>query len=111
MYCTNCGTPRAETATSCTNCGAVVEHFPVRPPVQNYLVHAILASFCCCLPLGVVAIIYAAQVNSKLASGDIPAAMTASRRARTWCWIAFAGGILSSIGSAAWIYSSAAGLK
>lgn len=111
MYCTNCATPRAESATACANCGAAVERFPVRPAVPNYLVHAIVLSFCCCLPLGVVAIIYAAQVNSKLASGDITAAIAASRRARTWCWVAFAGGILSSIGSAAWLYFNAAGLK
>src|ERR1043166_271348 len=38
--------------------------------VPNYLVPAILCTLCCCLPGGIAAIIYAAQVNSKKAAGD-----------------------------------------
>jgi hypothetical protein len=65
------------------------------PPakVPNYLVQAILVTLCCCLPLGIPAIIFAAQVNSKLALGDMAGALEASRKAKMWCWIAFAVGI------------------
>ena len=97
MYCTSCGSPRADTATVCPNCGAAVQHYPVQPPVNNYLVPAILVTLCCCLPGGIVAIVYAAQVNSKLAGGDISGAMDASRNAKMWCWIAAGAGLLLGI--------------
>jgi hypothetical protein len=72
---------------------------PVVPvTVPNYLVPAILVTLCCCwpLPLGIVAIVYAAQVNSKLNAGDIAGAMAASRNARLWILIALVVGILGS---------------
>ena len=37
----------------------------VMPHVPNYLVHAILVMIFCCQPFGVVAIVYAAQVDGK----------------------------------------------
>lgn len=36
------------------------------------------------LPFGIVSIVYAAQVNSKYASGDYSGAVGSSRRARNW---------------------------
>ena len=94
MYCTSCGVTRADNATVCTNCGERIRHFPPRPPVNNYLVQAVLTAFCCCMPVGIVAIIYAAQVNSKLHAGDIAGAQAASKNAKMWCWIAFGAGLL-----------------
>ncbi len=106
MYCTKCGTPIPPGATSCPTCGqAVAYQAPPMPAmgaapgatIPNYLVQAILVTLCCCLPFGVVAIIYAAQVNSKLAQGDTAGAMDSSKNAKMWCWIAFAGGVALSI--------------
>lgn len=51
--------------------------------VPNYLVQSILVTLFCCLPFGVVAIIYAAQVNSKLQVGDYEGAVKASNTAKT----------------------------
>ena len=51
--------------------------------IPNYLVQAILVTIFCCLPLGIVAIIFAAQVNGKVAAGDIAGAQSSSRTART----------------------------
>lgn len=63
-------------------------------PVPNYLVWAILitiASLCVCCIVGtipgVVAIVFATQVNSKLSAGDRAGAEQASRNAKLWCWI------------------------
>jgi hypothetical protein len=64
--------------------------------VPNYLVQAILCTLCCCLPLGVVAIVYAAQVNGKVQAGDYQGAQAASKNAKMWCWIAFGLGIAAN---------------
>jgi hypothetical protein len=63
--------------------------------VQNYLVPAILSTIFCCLPLGVVSIIFATQVNSKVATGDIEGAMEASKKAKMFMFIAVGLGVLS----------------
>jgi hypothetical protein len=65
--------------------------------VPNYLVFAILATVLCCLPTGIAAIIFAAQVNGKLQAGDIAGAQAASRNAKIWCWVSFGLG-LATIG-------------
>src|SRR5690606_22332804 len=56
-------------------------------PPNTHLVMAILTTILCCLPLGVVSIVYATQVNSKWAAGDYQGAMAASESARKW-WLA-----------------------
>ena len=65
--------------------------------VQNYLIPAILSTIFCCLPLGVVSIIFATQVNSKIATGDIAGAMEASKKAKMFMFIAIGLGALSWI--------------
>jgi Interferon-induced transmembrane protein len=62
--------------------------------VPNYLVWAILATLCCCLPAGIVAIVYAAQVDGKLEAGDYAGAVAASDNAKMWSWISFGGALL-----------------
>jgi hypothetical protein len=61
--------------------------------VPNYLVFAILTTVLCCLPAGIAAIVYAAQVNGKLQAGDIAGAQAASKNAKMWCWIAAGAGV------------------
>jgi hypothetical protein len=60
--------------------------------VPNYLVQSILVTVFCCLPTGIAAIIFASQVNSKLAIGDMDGAMASSKNAKLWCWISFGVG-------------------
>jgi Interferon-induced transmembrane protein/zinc-ribbon domain len=111
--CPNCGTSNLETASICANCGKPLAggapHSYTPPPpstpssfassaapaetIPNYLIQSIIVTLCCCLPLGVVAIIFSAQVNSKLAAGDIAGARDASAKAKMFCWIAFGIGI------------------
>ena len=79
--------------------------------VPNYLVQAILVTVLCCLPFGIVSIIYAAQVNSKLAIGDIAGATQSSRSAKMWAWIGFGIGGLWVVGATLlFVFSMAAGL-
>ncbi|HXQ74125.1 MAG TPA: CD225/dispanin family protein, partial [Pyrinomonadaceae bacterium] len=60
--------------------------------VPNYLVLAIISLFCC-LPLGVVAIIFAAQVNGKVAAGDTAGALDASKKAKMFSYISIGLGL------------------
>src|SRR6266576_3571459 len=62
--------------------------------VPNYLIPAILSTIFCCLPLGVVSIIFATQVNSKVAAGDLEGAAEASKKAKMFMFIAVGGGLL-----------------
>ena len=62
-------------------------------PPPNYLVWAIVTTILCCLPFGIVSIVYAAQVNSKWQMGDYEGAKLSSKNAKIWAWVAFAVGI------------------
>lgn len=65
---------------------------PAGSPPPNYLVWAILSTVFCCLPLGVVSIVFAAQVNSKWTAGDVAGAQESSRKAKQFAtWSAIAG--------------------
>ncbi|HEV7798920.1 MAG TPA: CD225/dispanin family protein [Pyrinomonadaceae bacterium] len=63
--------------------------------IPNYLIPAILSTVLCCLPLGVASIIFATQVNSKLATGDVAGAMEASKKAKMFMFIAVGLGLLT----------------
>ena len=65
--------------------------------IPNYLIPAILSTVFCCLPLGVVSIIFATQVNSKIAAGDIAGAMESSKKAKMFMFIAVGLGAVSII--------------
>ncbi|HSP13813.1 MAG TPA: CD225/dispanin family protein [Thermoanaerobaculia bacterium] len=71
--------------------------YPAPPSIPNYLVPAVLVTLCCCLPFGIVAVVYAAQVNSKLAAGDIAGAQDASGKAKMWTWIGAGSGVALTI--------------
>ncbi|GAB3675287.1 CD225/dispanin family protein [Angustibacter aerolatus] len=69
---------------------------PAGPPPPNYLVWAILTTIFCCLPLGVVSIVFSAQVNGKYAGGDVAGAQDSSRKAKQFAiWSAIAGVIVA----------------
>jgi len=97
MYCTQCGTSRPDGTNICPSCGTATPSFAAPPKIENYLVTSILITLCCCVPAGIVAIIYAAQVNSKLAAGDIRGAQESARLARIWSWVGFGCGVLTVI--------------
>ena len=69
----------------------------VPPSVPNYLVQAILVTIFCCLPAGVVSIVFAAQVNGKLQAGDYQGALDASKNAKTWAWVSFGFGLAVAV--------------
>ncbi|HEX6098553.1 MAG TPA: CD225/dispanin family protein [Thermoanaerobaculia bacterium] len=114
MNCPNCGTSNLDNAAVCVNCGrslgagAPSSYTPPPPPsnfgappsvgagatIPNYLWQSIVVTLCCCLPLGIVSIIFAAQVNSKLAQGDVAGAQEASQKAKMFALIGFGVGLV-----------------
>jgi uncharacterized membrane protein YvbJ len=69
MFCKKCGADNPEGAATCQSCGeplASIEQLrqPIEPKPDNYLVWSILATLFCCLIPGIVAIVYAAQVDT-----------------------------------------------
>jgi hypothetical protein len=100
MFCSKCGVQNEGNALHCVSCGAALHNVVITTPVRsvpNHLVWAILATFLCCVPLGIPAIIYAAQVDGKLACGDYTGAVNASNNARLFSWIAFGIGFVTSL--------------
>ena len=64
------------------------------------ILSTVLGLFCCCglnLPFGIVAIIFASQVNGKYSAGDFPGALSAARQAKIWGWISMGLVILGFI--------------
>ena len=123
VFCVNCGSENPADARFCRQCGQGLEvpqpapppftgqgqpsrgpsgPFAAPPPPQygtpahidNNLIWAILATICCCIPTGIVAIVFSAQVNSKFAQGDVAGAQEYANNARTWAIISAVLGII-----------------
>ena len=58
------------------------------------IVFPILVTLCCCLPCGIVSIVYASQANSMGAAGNIAGAMGAASNSKTWGIIGAVGGVV-----------------
>ncbi|MCM1504653.1 MAG: CD225/dispanin family protein [Muribaculum sp.] len=73
-----------------------------RPPMpQSYLAWSLIATLLCCLPLGIVAVIYSTLVESRYAAGNYAGSLRASETAKGWCiasaiagFLYYCGGIL-----------------
>lgn len=64
--------------------------------VPNFLIPAIISLFCC-LPGGIVAVIFAAQVNGKVQAGDIAGAQDSAKKAKLFSYISIGIGLLGII--------------
>jgi hypothetical protein len=49
------------------------------------------------MPFGIPAIVYSAQVNGKIQSGDIQGAIDSSKKAKMWGWISFGVGLVTGV--------------
>jgi len=65
---------------------------PAMKPNTN-LVWAILTTLFCCLPFGIVSIVYAAKVDSLWYAGNYAAAQDASKKAGTWAIVSAASAV------------------
>lgn len=67
---------------------------PMGPPPNNNLVLAILTTVLCCLPLGIVGIVKAAEVNSKWNAGDFAGAQKSADDAKRFSIIGIVVGVV-----------------
>ena len=102
VSCPTCGLLNLASANYCSGCGGLIGPGAGEAPragvgmplqVPNYLVQAILVTIFCCLPFGIVSIVFAAQVNGKVAIGDYAGARETSNKAKTWAWVSFGVGL------------------
>ena len=97
MQCFNCGAPIYGSSDSCSQCGTKGSPFTITaasgprpaggalpPEVPDHLILAVLATVMFCMPLGIVALVYANQVQARRLAGDFQGALLASRKARSW---------------------------
>ena len=63
------------------------------PCPPSNLVWAIVSTILCCLPTGIVAIVYACKVDNLYLMGDYQGAVEASNKARNWA----IGGLIASV--------------
>jgi hypothetical protein len=120
-HCDNCKTDHPDSARFCPACGKPLDappkmegfaftgeaHAPTAAATQTqetlpktieaHLVKAIIATVCCCNPLGIAAIIYGMQVAPKLQAGDKDGAMEASKKANIWGNLAICLAVLLQI--------------
>lgn len=61
---------------------------------DSYLAWAIVSAILCCVPCGIVSIIYAALVNSRYDRGDVEGAKKASETAQMWIMVSITLGLL-----------------
>jgi len=101
MYCYKCGAQNDDNAYKCVQCGEVIqqtgEGTTAKQEIPNYLAQSILVTLFCCMPLGIPAIVFSAQVNGKVQAGDIQGALEASRKAKTFGWWSFGLGLVFAL--------------
>ncbi|MDR0738405.1 MAG: CD225/dispanin family protein [Prevotellaceae bacterium] len=110
-YCSNCGEPNPDHARFCAKCGCEIQsgvsgttpspasassQYTLTPDdvmPNTYLWQSIVVTILCCLPLGIPAIVYAAQVERYYTQGNVDAAQRASNNAKNFCIAALASGL------------------
>ena len=60
-----------------------------------YLILSIVSTLCCCLPFGVVGIVFSAKINSAMLAGNLEEAQNNAKMARIWIIVSFAIGLLT----------------
>lgn len=71
---------------------------PQQKPMPNtYMVWAIVTTILCCIPTGIVSIVYAGKVSKLYSEGQYDAAVKASNSAKVWAIVSVFVGIIADI--------------
>ncbi len=93
-------------AVKCRYCGEYMPQEDPRPanigktpppPPDNYLVWAILVTIFCCLPFGIVSIVYSSKVDSAYAFKNYDEAARLSKQAKNWMFASLISGAVIGI--------------
>lgn len=101
MYCNKCGSLIPDNSKFCPKCGKNLQEdtrFQCETSrydqderqsscPSNYLWLSILTTILCCLPFGIVGIVYSSKVDSSWLAGDGLAAKDYSNKAKNWSLI------------------------
>lgn len=81
------------------------------PPPRDNMPWAILTTLLCCLPFGIVSIVFASQVKPRWAAGEYVAAVEAATRSRRWAWWGLFVGVFVwlIVGATVWMARSVQG--
>jgi hypothetical protein len=75
-----------------------------QPEPDNYLVWAILCTVLCCLPFGIVSLVYSNKVSGLWTQGRYAEAQVAADTAKKWAIIgAIVGGVVAVIIAVLWV--------
>lgn len=101
QYCAKCCTNASEiaeqpVATPAAEEPEVVEAVVVQPKLNTWLVPSILVTACCCLPFGIVGIIFASKASSALKVGNYEEASQNAAKAKMWTLIGLGIGIVTN---------------
>lgn len=78
---------------------------------KTYLTEAILATICCCWPLGIPAIVHAARVEGKYNRGDYEGAEESSRQAKQYMQYSFWSGLIFAVIYLLFVFSMGGGRR
>ena len=65
--------------------------------IDSHMGFAIFSTLCCCLPTGIVAIVFASQVSKHIRDGNYEEAQKCADRAQLFCWISIGLGLFGNI--------------
>ena len=94
MNCPRCGKENLGNANYCEVCGEKLDDnvtqvqnnssLQAKPQIKDYMVFSILTTIFCCIPFGIIAIVYSSKVSKLIAVGDFEGASNASRNSKIW---------------------------
>lgn len=65
--------------------------------IDSHMGFAIFSTLCCCLPTGIVAILFASQVSKHVRDGNYEEAQKCADRAQLFCWISIGLGLFGNL--------------
>ncbi|MCX4261288.1 MAG: CD225/dispanin family protein [Alistipes sp.] len=99
--CRECGGMVSSEAVRCPHCGVSVNrgsafanaHTDTQIKPNNWLAWSVLSTLFCCLPLGVVGIVFASKVDAAWAAGNYEGARYSAEKAKMFVYMSAGIGI------------------